>query len=158
MAYSRQGDSDRESSLILMSSAEKTKKVIALTVCNLQWIEINFPLHDISLGTMILLLSSPLWIMYKAHQWSHNSSGFCVPLQCRPYVCVKYGTMKPSICIWTEIVLSTLVVTVTDQIWDVQREHNQTIVTQQAGNFYFRMSSKCPSVHHPQICRSSVYL
>lgn len=60
MAYSRQGDSDRESRLILMSSAEKTKKVIALTVCNLQWIEINFPLHDISLGTMILLLSSPL--------------------------------------------------------------------------------------------------
>lgn len=58
MAYSRQRDSDRESSPILMSSAEKTEKVIALTVCNLQWIEINFSLHDISWGTMILLLSA----------------------------------------------------------------------------------------------------
>lgn len=120
MAYSRQQDSDRESSLILMSSAEKQKRW-SLSLCVIySGLKLIFP-SMISAGEQwycFFQLSSPLWIMYNAHQWSHNSSGFCVPLQCRPYVCVKYGTMKPPICIWTEIVLSTLVVTVTDKIWD----------------------------------------
>ncbi len=87
MAYSRQRDGDREKQPDSYELSRKNRKGDNFHCVIYSGLKLISP-SMISAGEQwyyFFQLSSPLWIMYNAHQWSHNSSGFCVPLQLPPF-------------------------------------------------------------------------